>query len=139
MMADVGLQEAHCLRVDGGASTNDLLMQLQADLLQVSILCACSRSLCELLVQHADVDRKSWSASPGCNSAQQLTLPQPTVAQVDVERPDNLETTSLGAAYAAGIGAGIWTHDWVMQQRVTAQHGAKLRRTFLPQVCLRPA
>ena len=35
MTADVGLEDVHCLRVDGGASTNDLLMQLQADLLQV--------------------------------------------------------------------------------------------------------
>ena len=34
MTADVGLSEARCLCVDGGASTNDLLMQLQADLLQ---------------------------------------------------------------------------------------------------------
>ena len=37
MTADVGLEDAHCLRVDGGASTNDLLMQLQADLLQVGL------------------------------------------------------------------------------------------------------
>ena len=33
-----------------------------------------------------------------------------------VERPGNLETTSLGAAYAAGIGAGIWTEDWVLKR-----------------------
>jgi len=60
MSADSGmaLQE---LRVDGGASANDLLMQLQADLLGVPII-----------------------------------------------RPVNVESTALGAAYLAGLGAGIW-------------------------------
>jgi len=49
------------LRVDGGASRNDFLMQLQADLLGIP-----------------------------------------------VERPAMVESTALGAAYLAGIGAGIW-------------------------------
>ena len=50
------------LRVDGGASNNDLLLQLQADLLGVPVV-----------------------------------------------RPEQVETTALGAAYLAGLGAGIWT------------------------------
>jgi glycerol kinase len=49
-------------RVDGGASANDLLMQFQADLLDVP-----------------------------------------------VERPRMLETTALGAAFLAGLAAGIWS------------------------------
>lgn len=49
------------LRVDGGASANDFLMQFQADILNVP-----------------------------------------------VERPDNLETTVLGAAYLAGLAVGVW-------------------------------
>lgn len=49
------------LRVDGGASASDLLMQTQADLLGIT-----------------------------------------------VERPKNVETTALGAAMLAGLGAGIW-------------------------------
>ena len=52
------------LRVDGGASRNDLLMQLQAD----------------------------YSGVP-------------------VERPRNTETTALGAAYLAGLEAGIWASN----------------------------
>jgi glycerol kinase len=47
--------------VDGGASRNDLLMQMQADF-----------------------------------------------AGLPVVRPRETETTALGAAYLAGIGAGIW-------------------------------
>jgi len=49
------------LRVDGGASASDLLMQMQSDSLGVI-----------------------------------------------VERPKNLETTALGAAMLAGLGAGLW-------------------------------
>ncbi|KAM0939070.1 putative glycerol kinase [Dioscorea sansibarensis] len=52
------------LRVDGGATVNNLLMQIQADLL----------------------------GSP-------------------VVRPADIETTALGAAYAAGLAIGIWTTE----------------------------
>lgn len=50
------------IRVDGGASVSEFLMQFQADLLGF-----------------------------------------------DVVRPEVLETTALGAAYAAGYGAGVWS------------------------------
>ncbi|MEN9724146.1 MAG: glycerol kinase [Pseudomonadota bacterium] len=50
------------LNVDGGASANDLLMQFQADVLNVRL-----------------------------------------------NRPKYLETTSLGAVFAAGLGAGLWS------------------------------
>jgi glycerol kinase len=60
MVADGHLTLA-TLRVDGGATANDLLMQFQADLLGVP-----------------------------------------------VERPDNVETTALGAGGLAGIALGVW-------------------------------
>jgi glycerol kinase len=50
------------LKVDGGASANDLLMQFQSDVLGVAI-----------------------------------------------SRPQMVETTALGAAFLAGLGAGVWT------------------------------
>ncbi len=53
--------EVSALRVDGGATANDWLMQFQADVLGVS-----------------------------------------------VERPDNVETTALGAGALAGIALGVW-------------------------------
>ena len=34
--------------------------------------------------------------------------------QVEVRRPADLETTSLGAALAAGIGSGFWSQEWVL-------------------------
>lgn len=60
MEADSGISIKE-LRVDGGAAANDLLMQFQADVLQV-----------------------------------------PTV------RPQNVETTAMGAAYLAGLAQGFW-------------------------------
>ena len=72
MQADSGSALTE-LRVDGGASSNDLLMQLQADLLGVPVL-----------------------------------------------RPAVTETTALGAAYLAGLGAGFFasTAELARQWRV---------------------
>ena len=60
MHADCGLAPS-ALRVDGGMTVNDLLMQFQADMLDVPLL-----------------------------------------------RPRVIETTALGAAYAAGLAVGYW-------------------------------
>ncbi|XP_072978774.1 glycerol kinase isoform X1 [Typha angustifolia] len=54
------------LRVDGGATVNNLLMQIQADLLGSSVV-----------------------------------------------RPADIETTALGAAYAAGLAIGVWTEEQI--------------------------
>lgn len=51
------------LRVDGGASVSDIMMQIQADM-----------------------------------------------TGVKVNRPKNVETTALGAAYCAGLATGVWEH-----------------------------
>ncbi|CAL8463144.1 g2678 [Coccomyxa elongata] len=67
MVQDAGREGFSLLRVDGGASRNDVLMQLQADAIQIP-----------------------------------------------VRRPEHLETTCLGAAFAAGIGSGFWTKEWVL-------------------------
>jgi glycerol kinase len=69
------------LRVDGGASLNDFLMQFQADLLGVPI-----------------------------------------------ERPSMVETTALGAAYLAGIGAGIW------ERRDRVPGGGEAGKVFRPRL-----
>ncbi|MEO0326047.1 MAG: glycerol kinase GlpK [Myxococcota bacterium] len=61
MAADAG-RAVPRLRVDGGASRNGLLMQFQADMLDVP-----------------------------------------------VDRPENVETTAMGAAYLAGLGAGVFS------------------------------
>ncbi len=62
MERDLGTK-LRSLNVDGGASLNNLLMQFQADLLEVAL-----------------------------------------------SRPRMVETTALGAVFAAGLGVGVWSH-----------------------------
>ena len=77
MEADSGVEMSE-LRVDGGMVVNDLLMQFQADILDV-----------------------------------------------DVVRPRTIETTVLGAAYAAGLATGFWRgidelrQHWSEERRFT--------------------
>lgn len=58
------------LKVDGGASSNNFLMQFQADILNVN-----------------------------------------------VERPEDIESTAHGAAYLAGLQAGIWTEEDILKMK----------------------
>ena len=62
LMESDGYYKMDVLRVDGGASVSDILMQFQADVLQRPI-----------------------------------------------DRPQTVETTALGAAFLAGLAAGVWT------------------------------
>jgi glycerol kinase len=87
--ADTGVR-LNILRVDGGASQNNYLMQLQADIL-------------------------------GC----------------EVVRPRYIETTSIGAAYFAGLAAGVW-HSfsdlkcmWVPEANFTPTWSEERRRNGL--------
>jgi glycerol kinase len=79
MERDAGVR-LPALRVDGGASRNNFLMQLQADILGVPVI-------------------------------------RPTVS----------ETTSLGAAYAAGLAAGVWDSLEGLRRQW------KVDRTFEPE------
>lgn len=78
------------LRVDGGASVNNLLMQFQADLLGIPVL-----------------------------------------------RPVISETTALGAAYLAGLSAGVWKDtsaiesQWRIEKRFEPSIGDSERRTLM--------
>jgi glycerol kinase len=78
------------LKVDGGASVNALLMQMQADYMGSS-----------------------------------------------VTRPMNIETTSIGAAYLAGLGIGFWSsldeiqRIWRIDQKFDAHMSGKSRKARL--------
>ncbi|KAK9923077.1 hypothetical protein M0R45_031511 [Rubus argutus] len=71
------------LRVDGGATVNNLLMQIQADLM----------------------------GSP-------------------VVRPADIETTALGAAYAAGLAVGVWTEKEIF----ASEEKTRTSTTFRPKI-----
>ena len=80
MEADIG-GKLKKLRVDGGASVSDILMQFQSDILGT-----------------------------------------------DIDRPCNVETTALGAAYMAGLAVGFFE-----SREEIAKHMA-IERTFTPQL-----
>ncbi len=89
MVADSNQQLVQ-LKVDGGASANNLLMQMQADFL-------------------------------GCR----------------ITRPEMVETTALGAAFLAGLGAGVWQNfddiskAWKMDQEFLPDIDAQERSRVL--------
>ena len=80
MQSDSGIRFTE-LRVDGGASVSDIMLQIQADMIQ----CA-------------------------------------------VDRPVNVETTAVGAAYLAGLAVGVWKDkEEIAQNR-------KVAKTFEPKM-----
>jgi glycerol kinase len=85
MQKDLG-KKLKSLRVDGGAASNNFLMQLQANFMGMS-----------------------------------------------VTRPQLIETTSIGAAYLAGLGVGFWSSQeeirkiWAIDQDFKCEMGLKLR------------
>jgi len=79
MQEDSGLKLAR-LKVDGGASSNNILMQFQADILGT-----------------------------------------------EVERPEVIESTALGAAYLAGIQSGLWKKEDILANR-------KIQKRFTPMM-----
>ncbi|MDD6919807.1 MAG: glycerol kinase GlpK [Eubacteriales bacterium] len=89
MESDLG-HELNVLKVDGGASANDFLVQFQADILNT-----------------------------------------------DVVRPVWIETTSLGAAYLAGLATGFWTSvddirdNWQIDKTFIPSMNDKLRNQSL--------
>ena len=72
--------ELSSLKVDGGACSNNVLMQFQSDILNTSI-----------------------------------------------ERPENIESTALGAAYLAGIAVGLWQQDGILKNK-------NIEKNFIPKM-----
>ena len=91
MRADAGVELAE-LKVDGGMTVNELLMQIQADLLGVPVI-----------------------------------------------RPKVIETTALGAAFAAGLAVGFWSGEaelaaiWAEDRRFTPAMDAATRERLYAQ------
>ncbi|WGL16613.1 glycerol kinase GlpK [Microbulbifer bruguierae] len=81
LMAQALGVDLQCLRVDGGASANNFLMQFQAD-----------------------------------------------ISRLRVERPRQIESTAVGAALLAGIGAGIWVSEQLPESL------QDIEQDFLPQM-----
>ena len=61
------------------------------------------------MVAESDTDITTLSVDGGMTMNEFLMQFQSDILDVTVTRPTNIETTALGAAYAAGLGAGYWS------------------------------
>jgi glycerol kinase len=70
----------------------------------------------------------SLNVDGGASANNLLMQFQADVLGVKLRRPKYLETTSLGAVFAAGLGAGVWTDLEEIEKTW------KEDRTFVPQI-----
>jgi glycerol kinase len=98
------------LRVDGGATVNNLLMQLQVRMPSSGVTCESVHSSAQSLTRH--VSAYNCASASGVHPTLVVVTPcgcmQADLLQVPVVRPASQESTSLGAALAAGLTVGMW-------------------------------
>jgi len=73
------------------------------------------------------IEIKSLQVDGGACNNNYLMQIQSDLLNVLVERPTEVETTALGAAYLAGIQIGVWTRDNVIRNRA-------VERKFTPEM-----
>ena len=84
-----------------------------------------SYDVAESMAREADTELKELRVDGGAAANDVLCQFQADILGIDVVRPTQLETTVLGAALAAGLGAGIWestdelADKWELERRFT--------------------
>ena len=66
------------------------------------------RALVDAMAASSGIALKRLKTDGGAAGSNLLVQTQTNVLAIPVERPANLDTTGLGAAYLAGLGAGVW-------------------------------
>ena len=83
-----------------------------------------SRDVLETMRRESGVELRTLRVDGGAAANDFLCQFQADVLGVEVLRPSVTETTGLGAAYLAGVGAGLWRSDeldgrWQLERRFT--------------------
>jgi glycerol kinase len=86
-----------------------------------------TRDVLEAMKQDSGLTLKSLNVDGGAVTNNYLMQFQADILGVQVERPEVIETTAMGAAYLAGIQRGIWGFDDVANHR-------KIDRVFRPEM-----
>ena len=92
-----------------------------------------SRDVLETMLAGAGVPLTTLRVDGGAAANDFLCQFQADIMRVDVLRPSVIETTSVGAAYLAGLGAGIWSslaevaHRWELGRRFVPAMGESRR------------
>ena len=76
-----------------------------------------TRDVLEAMVQDAGIGLSVLKVDGGASANNYLMQFQSDVLNVPVERPAQIETTALGAAYLAGIQSGMWSADTLVGAR----------------------
>jgi glycerol kinase len=91
-----------------------------------------SRDVLDTMTDEADLSIEALRIDGGASANDFLCQFQADVLNADVLRPAVIETTGLGAAYLAGVGAGIWkttelASRWKLERRFTPTMTASAR------------
>lgn len=87
-----------------------------------------SRDVLKAMESDSEIALKSLNVDGGASGNNFLMQFQSDIMGIDVKRPDCIETTAMGAAYAAGLGARFWKNkDEIIKNR-------KISRTFRPNM-----
>lgn len=79
----------------------------------------------KLMEKDSGINLKSLNVDGGACANNFLMQFQSDILNVDVKRPQNIETTAFGAALLAGLSIGFWTMDEIIERR-------KIEKSFVP-------
>jgi glycerol kinase len=85
-----------------------------------------SRDVLEAMAADAEVPAHQLRVDGGAVANDFLCQFQADILDIPVQRPRSIETTALGAAYLAGLGAGVWQSLETLAERAT------IEQTFTP-------
>lgn len=84
-----------------------------------------SMDVLKVMEKDSEIKLKTLNVDGGACANNFLMQFQADILNVKVERPENIETTALGAAYLAGLAANMWTMSEIIEKR-------KIERSFEP-------
>ncbi len=85
-----------------GTTRNDLVKAT------LESVCYQSRDVIDVMIEESETKIPVLRVDGGATLNNFMMQFQSEIMDVVVERPENIETTALGAAFLAGLGAGVW-------------------------------
>lgn len=91
-------------------------------------ICYQTRDVAETMSQESGLDLKCLMVDGGATVNDFLMQFQADILDVEIKRPEVVETTALGASYLAGLGVGFYNNIDELRENF------KLDKTFKPQI-----
>jgi glycerol kinase len=74
-----------------------------------------SNDVLQAMEKDSDIKTKILRVDGGASVSNYLCQFQADISGVTVSRPQNIETTALGAAFLAGLAGGVWKDEATLQ------------------------